>query len=185
MTFRTLIRRSLRFHARAHLGALLGATVGSAALIGALVVGDSVRGSLRGMAENRLAGATLAMDTHDRFFTAELFDRMTRLGSNDAVRVRAAPVNPEIVWADSRLWPGFVTLHLPATATRQDDTARANRIQVYGFDKPFESWLKEVPAKDEVWLNRSLARQLHAEVGDGLIFRVHKPSALSRDAVIV
>ena len=43
MTFRTLIRRSLRFHWRAHVGVVLGAAVGSAALIGALVVGDSVR----------------------------------------------------------------------------------------------------------------------------------------------
>ena len=41
MTFGTLIRRSLRFHARAHLGVVLGAAVGSAALVGALVVGSS------------------------------------------------------------------------------------------------------------------------------------------------
>ena len=45
MTFRTLIRRSLRFHWRSHLGVVLGAAMGSAALIGALVVGDSVRES--------------------------------------------------------------------------------------------------------------------------------------------
>ena len=38
MTLRTLILRSLRFHARSHLGVLLGATLGSAILIGALLV---------------------------------------------------------------------------------------------------------------------------------------------------
>ena len=54
MTFWTLIRRSLRFHARAHLGVVLGAAIGSAALIGALVVGDSVRGSLRQRALDRI-----------------------------------------------------------------------------------------------------------------------------------
>jgi len=59
MTFWTLIRRSLRFHARSHVGVVLGATIGSAALIGALVVGDSVRESLREKALQRLDNAYL------------------------------------------------------------------------------------------------------------------------------
>ena len=59
MTFRTLIRRSLRFHWRSHLGVVLGAAIGSAALIGALVVGDSVRESLREQALQRLGGVEL------------------------------------------------------------------------------------------------------------------------------
>ena len=53
MTFRTLIRRSLRFHWRSHLGVVLGATIGSAALIGALVM--SLRNSTTLM--RRLASA--------------------------------------------------------------------------------------------------------------------------------
>ena len=61
MTTRTLIRRSLRHHWRGHLGVLLGAAVGSAALIGALVVGDSVRGSLRETALQRLGWVDAAM----------------------------------------------------------------------------------------------------------------------------
>src|SRR5882672_3787881 len=72
MTFRTLIVRSLRFHWRAHLGVLLGAAVGSAALIGALVVGDSVRGSLRESALERLGWVDAAVISADRFFTQEL-----------------------------------------------------------------------------------------------------------------
>ena len=61
MTFWTLIRRGLTFHARAHLGVVLGAAVGSAALIGALVVGDSVRESLKDMALARLGRVETAM----------------------------------------------------------------------------------------------------------------------------
>src|SRR2546421_9204528 len=68
MTFRTLILRSLRFHARAHLGVVLGAAVGSAALIGALVVGDSVRGSLHDLALQRLGKVHYALAPNDRFF---------------------------------------------------------------------------------------------------------------------
>jgi len=72
VNLRTLILRGLRFHWRAHLGVLLGAAVGSAALIGALVVGDSVRGSLREMALQRLGNIHFAMDTGDRVFRARL-----------------------------------------------------------------------------------------------------------------
>jgi ABC-type antimicrobial peptide transport system permease subunit len=167
-----------------HLGALLGAAVGSAVLIGALVVGDSVRGSLRDMALQRLAGATLAMDTGDRFFTAALFDRMVALGSNDAVRVNSPPTRQGITWGQYRNFAMPILLRLSATVTRQDDAARANRVALYGVEEQFLRGMT-MPAEDEVLLNESLARQLNAKTGDELIVRMHKPSALSRDAVIV
>jgi len=71
MTFWTLIRRSLRFHARSHFGVVLGAAIGSAALVGALVVGDSVRTSLRERALRRLANASFAMAPVERTFSRD------------------------------------------------------------------------------------------------------------------
>src|SRR5258708_19932029 len=76
MTFWTLIRRSLRFHARAHLGVVLGSAVGSAALVGALIVGDSVRGSLRDLALQRLGDVRFALENGDRLFGDRLADRL-------------------------------------------------------------------------------------------------------------
>src|SRR5215510_3809485 len=75
MTFRTVIRRSLRFHARSHLGVVLGAIIGSAALIGALVVGDSVRETLRRRALSRLGEIHFALNSGDRFFSSQLLER--------------------------------------------------------------------------------------------------------------
>src|SRR5258706_806110 len=72
MTFRTLIRRSLRFHARSHLGVVLGAAIGSAALIGALIVGDSVRETLRERALQRLANTFFALAPGNKFFCHQL-----------------------------------------------------------------------------------------------------------------
>jgi ABC-type lipoprotein release transport system permease subunit len=37
---------------------------------------------------------------------------------------------------------------------------------------------------ETVLLNAALARQLSVQVGDELVVRIHKPSALSQDAVI-
>src|SRR6185369_10115436 len=110
VTSRTLIRRSLRFHWRGHLGVLLGAAVGSAALIGALVIGDSVRGSLREMALQRLGWVDAAMAPTDRFFTQ-------KLGEGPHVLIN------KLVAA---------LLKLPGTAARQDGTARANQVNVIG-----------------------------------------------------
>ncbi|MFM1769993.1 MAG: hypothetical protein RJA22_2522 [Verrucomicrobiota bacterium] len=154
MTPRTLLVRSLRHHWRGHLGVFLGAAVGSAALIGALVVGDSVRGSLRDQALQRLGPAESALAPHDRFFTQDLAGRLAE-GS------------------DARLW---ALLRLPGTAARQDRTARANHVQVLG--------LPERVDRGKVWLNDALAAQLNAKPGDDLVLRVHKPTALSRDVPI-
>src|SRR3954470_16383571 len=112
MTYWTLIRRSLRFHARAHLGVVLGAAVGSAALIGALVVGDSVRGSLEDLALQRLGKVHYALAPNDRFFRSSLSGHFTSgdNGSNTggATGTLAA-----------------TALRLPATASAQNGTARA------------------------------------------------------------
>ena len=77
MTFWTLMRRSLRFHARAHLGVVLGAAIGSAALIGALAVGDSVRESLTDMALSRLGPFHFSLATADRLFQWDLSSRVS------------------------------------------------------------------------------------------------------------
>ncbi len=180
MTFWTLIRRSLRFHARAHLGVVLGATVGSAALVGALIVGDSVRGSLRDLALQRLGKVRFALENGDRLFGDRLADRL----SEAVVRERAG---------GSETGPGspvtiVPVLKLAATAVNQSGTARANRIQLLGVDSRF-AWLagsalfSNLPP-GAVVLNEALAAQLNAAPGDSVVLRARKPGALNADSPI-
>ena len=176
MTFKTLIVRSLRFHWRGHLGVLLGAAVGSAALIGALVVGDSVRLSLRELALQRLGWVDAAMAPADRFFTQELADR---------IRPKTDPALPE---AEQEHGMVSAVMKLPGTAARQDGTARANRVNVFGVQSIFwgdtsRGRFGSMPDKSVV-LNRALASHLNAQVGDGIVLRIHKPTALSREIPI-
>ena len=86
VNLRTLILRSLTFHAKSHLGVILGAAVGAAVLIGALIVGDSMRGSLRDMALARLGKIDHAMVTNDRLFREQLATDM------NSEQVTAVPV---------------------------------------------------------------------------------------------
>jgi ABC-type lipoprotein release transport system permease subunit len=179
MTLRTLITRSLRFHWRAHVGVVLGAAVGSAALIGALIVGDSVRGSLRERALERLGWVEAALDGGDRFFPHKLAERIVPIN-------RAAP-------EAMNSWNFDPVLKLPGTASRQDGTARANQVNVLGVGYwSFWQSSRITNAKPSfaaipngsVVLNEALAAQLHAKVGDEVILRLHKPTALSRDVPI-
>src|ERR1700722_2270942 len=66
---------SLRYHRRMNLAVALGVMAGAAVLTGALLVGDSVRGSLRNLALDRLGWVDDALVV-DRFFRAELADEL-------------------------------------------------------------------------------------------------------------
>lgn len=174
MTRLKLVWRSVTFHARAHLGALFGATVGGAVLIGALVVGDSVRGSLRELALARLGKVEFAAATGERLFRDALGGQL-QAGLAASGLGRPAGI------------PCASALALPATASRDGGQARANEVQMIGVTQHFWRLAPELPPfadlpDDGVALNASLARQLEAGPGDEVLFRVSKPSGLSRDA---
>src|SRR5258707_13657489 len=116
MTFATLIRRGLRFHARAHFGVVVGAAIGSAALIGALLVGDSVRESLRQRALQRLPNTFFALTPSDRVFTHDLVSRFRDF-----------------------LFPRL--LALSGTAQMPSGDSRANQVQIFGVDEKYWSFV--------------------------------------------
>ncbi|MCW5558625.1 MAG: ABC transporter permease, partial [Verrucomicrobiae bacterium] len=188
MTRVTLAIRSLRHHWRAHLGVLIGAAVAAAVLVGALAVGDSVRYSLAERVMERLSSSEMAMDLRDRFVTTNL---PAAIGSK--VPPFWEQKGPSLPGQLSAALPMAGSLALPGTLSRQDSRARANRVQVFGATPEFLGlltfWLPpapppEIPTGNSVWLGDLLARQLNAAVGDELVLRIHKPSALSRDAVL-
>ncbi len=176
----TLIRRSLRFHRRAHFGVVLGAAIGSAALIGALLVGDSVRASLRAMALSRLGNMEFVLSAQDRLFQSSLRQRLCATLSTSNCPLAAALV-------------------LPGVVSKPDATARANQVNVIGVEP--EVWPKlaewhrqsgaiagdpekQWRAGDAAFINEALARQLSVRLGDQIVLRVRKPSALGLDAAI-
>ncbi|MCX5675934.1 MAG: FtsX-like permease family protein, partial [Planctomycetota bacterium] len=166
MRFRTLVARGLRFHWRAHLGVALGATVAAAVLVGALAVGDSVRYSLRQTALERLGRTELALVAPEGFFRDALADALAaRLPGRSFAAV----------------------LQVRGVAAREDGSARINQVQVLGVDAPFREIGGAKPplpdgAAGGVVVNERTARQLGLRVGDGLLLRLEKPSAVPLDA---
>ena len=144
----------LRYYRRSHVGVLLGSVLASAVLTGSLLVGDSVDGTLRKTALQRLGKIEYAVYTPDRFFAANL------AGKNGAVPV----------------------LQLRGIAIT--DEQQINQVQVLGVssnvwkfcDANFQT------LENEVLLGRKLATALDVEVGDEISLRIEKPGLLPRDA---
>lgn len=164
------IQRSLTYHWRTHIGVALGAAVATAALTGALVVGDSVRATLRHIALNRLGDTQHAMAAGDRYFTQQSIARLPADG-NDRVIVALDVAGVASVPGSGRRLAGLRVLGVAPDFVRTL-TGREH--------EPFSEAMKS----GSVALNGRLAEQLGVGVGDSLVLRVAKPSALSPEIPI-
>jgi len=165
MNLGTLISSSLRFHWRSHAAVVAGAAVAAAVLVGALVVGDSVRYSLHRVALARLGQTDEALVAPDRFFRDAL--------AKDMQKALDAPAASLILMA--------------GVASREDGAARINHAQVLGVDKAFWAMGGAAPlladdTQEAAAVNEHTARRLGVAVGDTIVVRVAKPSALPLDA---
>ncbi|MHC4356966.1 MAG: ABC transporter permease, partial [Planctomycetota bacterium] len=166
MNLLRLVRKSLSFYWRTNLGVLLAVAVSTAVLTGALVVGDSVRHSLMMMVNARLGSTQLALVSQNRFFTAELAEKLS-----DELNVTVAPV-----------------LRLRGLIATGDDTRLANKIEVLGVDERFFEIGAE-KGDDSFWLdwpqgvalNEPLAERLGVAPGDEVKLRIEKPGLMPRE----
>ena len=76
MSLWQVIGRNLLFFRRHNLGIILAAAMCSLVLTGALTVGDSVRATLRSLAEQRIGKGDIAMLSPDGFFEEDLANRI-------------------------------------------------------------------------------------------------------------
>ena len=171
MNLRTLILRTLAYHWRSNVGAILAAAAGCAVLTGALIVGDSVRFSLLRMATERLGAIDVALLGQDRFFKADLAERVATNGEFKTTFGSAQSI-----------------LLLPGVAANDGNELRANDVQVCGVSETFSN-LDTVPdavrfvcKSGQAIINQKLATVLQAKAGDSVRVRLYKPGILPQDA---
>jgi ABC-type antimicrobial peptide transport system permease subunit len=159
MNAASLTFASVRYYWRTHLGVVLGTALAATVLIGSLLVGDSVEGTLKRQALQRVGKIDVALTAGDRFFRSQLASE---------VDPNAAPV-----------------LVVRGSVSRTDGTARINGAQVLGVEDRF--W-KLAPTDtlvltgEDIALNQRAAGQLGVKAGDPVVLRIEKPGAFSRDA---
>ena len=159
MTARTFITRGLRHYRGAYLGVLLGSALGAMVLLGALFSGDSVKSTLRQIAEQRTGKTTVVLAGGENFFRASLSNSIPN----------TAPV-----------------LQLRSQVDTPSGRS-TGQVNLFGISPAFWSFAPgdttALALDAKSWaINRELARTLDLKPGDSLVLRLGKPGLASRDA---
>ncbi len=168
MNTRVLIFRNLAYYWRSHLAAIAGVATAVAVLAGALLVGDSVRGTLRDLAAQRL-GQTDFVVVSSGFFREALAADVQSDAAFSRGFDEAAPL-----------------IILPAIATHQETGRRLGDVRVYGVDDRFWTFHatgRSGPAEDEALMSAALAEELGAGSGATLLVRVQRPSDIPLESL--
>ena len=169
-----LTRRSLVHYRRTHLAVVAGVAVAVAVLTGSLLVGDSVRGSLRRLALQRL-GAVHWVITSTVYFRETL--------------AREVAAHPDFSRSFGAVCPILVQ---EGRLTHPETGRRAAGVSVYGVDERFwgfhgvepeQTFESGPPSGRQVLLSPEAARDLGAEAGNPILLRLEQPSNVPRDSL--
>jgi putative ABC transport system permease protein len=180
MNLLRLCLRNLVYHWRGNSAVFLGVVVGTAVLTGALLVGDSLRGSLRALALQRLGWVDEAL-VAPRFFEE---------------RLKVPHASPNGILIGS--WPAkHVTSAILLQATAVGPGVGAARPRVRGvtvmgvssdFWRPGTGVIEDLFDTGEgnpaVWINGALAHALGVSEKSSLTLRLQKPSAVPRESIL-
>ncbi|HEY7058454.1 MAG TPA: ABC transporter permease [Vicinamibacterales bacterium] len=164
MTSTRLVVAGLRHYWRTNLAVIAGVATAVAVLAGALLVGDSVRGSLRDLALQRLGRV-------DRVVVSTGFFREALAGE-----IRA---DPAFVSSFSGVAPIVI---VPGMVTDQASGRRASNVQVYGVDDRFWQFHhvagQSGPDQRSMLISRALAAEVGAAPDATVVVRIERPSAI-------
>jgi len=172
-----LVVAGLRHYWPAQLALAVGAAVATAVITGALVVGDSMRGSLRDLALDRLGRVEAALVAPGLFRSALADETERRLAE------RASASQPSAVIAPALL--------LPCSAeSTAGQPRRAGRVQLIGCDRRFFSLVPmpggdpRPPAAGETFINAELAERLGVEPGDSILVRIAQLGGIPAESAL-
>ncbi len=169
---------TLRYFWRSNLAVVLASAITTAVLTGALLVGDSVRGSLRELTLDRLGGIDDAL-LGEQFFRATLAEDLHPGQGSGPEGLRA--VAPAIL--------------MQGSVRHADSGARANQVNIQGIDERFAELFPAQAAElvfgraegqslPSIVINRALAEELGAAVGDTLVMALERPSDVPRETLM-
>ena len=201
----------LLYYWRVHLGLLLGTAVATTALTGALLVGDSMRGSLRDLALERLGQIDYALlATH--FFRSDLTTELPKTLSENPPwvalsrgtsfpRKRESSGEDLNTRDDTQSFQSAPMGHAPAillngSARHATTQALAAGVQIQGIDARFAALfpengptlrdaLKPTPGQPfpSLIVNAALQRALDIELGDAVLLSLERPSPTYRESL--
>lgn len=191
----SLVLAGLRHGLARHLGVAAGVAIAAAVLVGGLAIGDSVRYTLAAAAEARLGRVEAVLAGGDRFFRDALPEAL--VGGLTEGLGDAPPRGPSV-------WRAAPVLQLLGTASTSRGDRRVHDVRVHGIDARFHAFAPgsadaasaaaaasgaagpalAAPAPRTAHVSAAFARALGVDVGDTVVVRVEKPSAVPRDLAL-
>lgn len=155
-----------------------GVAVSTAVIVGALLVGDSMRGSLRFIAMDRIGNI-------DRIVLAPRWFREESLATHQAAS-QQTKVTPDPL--HGFLLVDSVIAEYQIRFGDEIQTNRATEMTLLGVDEPFWQMSRiapdAMPSKEQVVLNQSLASKLGAGVGDRVTLKVSRQAVVPADSAL-
>jgi putative ABC transport system permease protein len=167
MTLFRLLIRNLRHFRWSNAAVTAGMAVATAVLVGALLVGDSVRGSLRDLAEARLGPIDYAL--------------VSPMPFDESLATRITQLNPSVDTRDSPdAIPGLIVLGGASDQPTDSDALprRAGDVQIVGLSK----WA-DVP-RGRCILNGRRADELRVRAGDRVILSMPRMGNVPLDSAL-
>ncbi|MCF6174352.1 MAG: FtsX-like permease family protein [Victivallaceae bacterium] len=157
-----LVKRNLGFYRRQTLQVILAIVLTTAIISGAFLIGTSVKNSLKTAMNNRLGQVTYALFQTERWFKADLGQRL----SNSSER------------------PCSALISVPAYMT--GDNGQTIKVNLYGVESSFFQFapqqnMVKIPAPGEALINRTAAIMAGLKPGKGFAVRCFKPSLMPGD----
>ena len=168
MTGTSFVLRGLRYFRGSYAGVLAGSALGAMVLLGALIAGDSVKGTLRGLAEARVGRAQSVLVGGDRLFRAALADDLAAAGCE------AAPV---------LIGRGAVSDQGSGRAVGEGAGAGGGRAVLEV--RAGRRWRGAARRRDRSFGEPAAGGGAGAGGGEPLVLRMEKPGALPLDAPLV
>lgn len=170
-THLTLQLKSLRFNLLPNLAVISSVAIATAVIVGALLVGDSVRGSLRYQALDRLGKIDGLMLTRSFVSTSSINTWQESI----ATQPQKIQLHPLLLFPRT-------TVEVPAA----DQLRRSSNVMTMGIDELFWQLSPVVPtylpAADEAVINEELARELQLKIGDEITLRIPSEQAVPADS---
>ncbi|MDZ4851993.1 MAG: FtsX-like permease family protein [Pirellulaceae bacterium] len=169
--------KGLRFYRSMLWPVALGVSAATAVIVGALLVGDSVRGSLKYLALDRL-GKIDHLLLAPRFFEQSVIERW-----HDDLKFPIDEVGQPI---PAIFFPQTTVEKTQSSPNDVDGTTRAGSVLVMGVTKDF--WLlgDSMPSieigPNEIVLNQTLADELNVDVGSKVTIRLPAQAAVPADS---
>lgn len=169
LTLTQLAIASLKHYPRLMWPVALGIAAATATILGALLVGDSLRGSLRFLAMDRI-GRIDQLIVAPNFFGQNVADQL----KPEAIDKSLAQAMPLILFPNTSLeWH------------QSDDLRRSSGVLTLGINEDFwtlGSDIKALPLGDnEIIINQALADALRVSVNDTVVLQVPAPMAVPAD----